>query len=230
MGLVISKWPAAESVARRLPTDFHRRVFTAAIRSFEQKDNPLRLNNFAVVTRNQRISWLMYAMGIAALANSNYRFLRTLMEQKISPNSYKPERPAAQIMHNLAIPHDQQKFLPEREREYTPLCNHLFETLREPLRECLPDDRAYETTFDWFECLLCLAHADQSVTRQKLQELKENGSEYYIWGPVGRFGWKAGDDSIVKELQLGLDGSLPEKITLALQAGFFEPGDGTKNR
>ena len=98
----------------------------------------------------------------------------------------------------------------------------------EPLRDYLPDDQSYETTFDWFEYLLGLVHCDQQVTRRELEEQKSKDPNYYIWGPVGRFGWKTSDDSILLQTRLGKDGTVPERISKALQAGFFESGDGTK--
>jgi hypothetical protein len=48
----------------------------------------------------------------------------------------------------------------------------LFEALREPLREYLPDDAEYDNAFDWFEYLICLAHIDQQTTRPQLDEEK----------------------------------------------------------
>jgi hypothetical protein len=56
--------------------------------------------------------------------------------------------------------------------EHTPLSNPLFEALREPLREYLPDDAEYDNAFDWFEYLICLAHIDQQTTRPQLDEEK----------------------------------------------------------
>ncbi len=41
----------ANSVLARLTTDFQRNVFKAALQSFDHKDNPLRLNNFATALR-----------------------------------------------------------------------------------------------------------------------------------------------------------------------------------
>jgi len=75
-------------------------------------------------------------MGLAAVASSNYRFLKVLFDQKVRRDSYKPEEPAAATLHNVGVlTRDEQRVLPGREREHTPLSNHLFEALREPLRE-----------------------------------------------------------------------------------------------
>jgi len=41
-------------------TDFQRRVFDAAVKSFDHENNPLRLNNFATVLRELGRIWLEY--------------------------------------------------------------------------------------------------------------------------------------------------------------------------
>jgi hypothetical protein len=48
---IISTWPQTTDVATRLGTGFHRSLFDAAIKGFEQLDNPLRLNNLATGLR-----------------------------------------------------------------------------------------------------------------------------------------------------------------------------------
>ena len=172
---------------------------------------------------------LMYGMGLAALANSNYPFLKALLDQAIRVDSHKPEQYTAAALHNQAIlTWEEQRLLPGREREHTPLSNHLFEILREPLREYLPDDNAYEATFDWFEYLICLAHIDQQVTRPQLQEEKSKNPEFYLWAPAGRFCWKGEERNVVRETEKRQDGSLPPNVVAALQSGFCEAGDGTR--
>jgi hypothetical protein len=172
---------------------------------------------------------LMYAVGLGALANSNYRFLKALFDHNIRADLYKPEKPAAATLHNIAILNwDEQKFLPGRAQEHTPLSNHLFEVLREPLRQYLPDDYVYETTFDWFEYLVCLTHIDQQGTRKEFEEEKSKKPDFFMWAPVGRFGWKNGERSIVRQTEPREDGSMPAIVIAALQAGFCEAGDGTR--
>lgn len=172
---------------------------------------------------------LMYGMGIGAVTNSNYRFLKALVDHKIKTDPFKPERRTAETLHNLGVlERDHQRFLPGKERDYTPLSDHLFDILREPLRDYLPDDSVYEATFDWFEYLLCLAHIDQQVTRKELEEEKSKKPDFYFWAPVGRFGWKDAERSVVRETEQREDGSLPPNVVAALQAGFCEAGDGTR--
>ena len=172
---------------------------------------------------------LLYAMGLGALANSNYRFLKALFELNLRTDSYKPDEPTAQTLHNqkvLAV--DVQKVLPGREREYTPLSNHLYALLREPLRQYLPDDAGYDATFDWLEFLLSLAHIDLQVTRTQIREEKAKNPNFFYWTPVGRYSWKRLERNIVQETEPTKDGTLPHNVLAALQAGFCEAGDGTR--
>ena len=48
---MISTWPQAVDVAALVAPGFQKEVFAAAIKSFEQLENPLRLNNFATALR-----------------------------------------------------------------------------------------------------------------------------------------------------------------------------------
>jgi hypothetical protein len=171
---------------------------------------------------------LMYGMGLGALANSNYRFLKALLDHNIRIDSHKPDQHTAAALYNQGVLEpNAQKLLPGREREHTPLSNHLFEILREPLREFLPDDNAFEAAFDWFEYLLCLAHCDQKLTRRELEEEKSKNPDFYIWAPIGRFGWKGRERNVVNATEPREDGSFPANVAAALQAGFCEAGDGT---
>jgi len=172
---------------------------------------------------------LMYGIGLGAIAGSNYPFLKALFDLNLRIDSYKPEKPAATTLHNLGVmERDLQRILPGREREHTPLSNHLFEALREPLREYLPDDAIYEAAFDWLEYLICLAHINLQVTRPELQEEKAKNPEFYIWAPAGRFCWKTSENSVLHNTEQAKDGSLPPRVVSALQAGFCEAGDGTR--
>jgi hypothetical protein len=173
---------------------------------------------------------LMYGVGMGALANSNYRFLKAFLYQFIRTNKNQVEQPLAAIVHHQKVLRpDAQKLLPGRDREHTPLSNHLFQTLREPLREYLPDDNVYDATFDWLEYLLCLVHCDVSNTRQALAERKTSDQNFTLWAPVGRFGWKNSEGSILQATGLRDNGELPDIVAAVLQAGFFESGAQLKS-
>jgi hypothetical protein len=165
---------------------------------------------------------LLYGMGLAALAKSNYAFLKALFEIRIRKDPFKPEAQAAVALHNLAImDRGIQKLLPDRQREHTPLSNHLFDFLREPLRDYLPDDHNYDDTFDWFEYLIALTYCDLQNSEAKLSDEKQRDPDFYLWAPVSRFGWKATDKSIVAKTAISADGEIPVEVAVALRNGFF---------
>ncbi len=62
-----------------------------------------------------------------------------------------------------------------------PVSDHLYQVLREPLRELLPEDITYEKYFDRFEYLLALIYADLE------QKYFHRGG---VVGPIGCFGWR----------------------------------------
>jgi hypothetical protein len=172
---------------------------------------------------------LLYGMGLAAIANSNYRFLRDLLTLNLRVDSSKPDERTGVTLNNLSVlTHRAQKALPGRENEHTPLSNHLFEVLRDPLRQYLPDDAVYNDTFDWLEFMLSLTHIDLQMTRNKLREEKTRNPDFYRRAPVGRFSWKAFERGVMQATEPTQDGVLPANVVAALQAGFCEAGDGTQ--
>ena len=93
----------------------------------------------------------------------------------------------------------------------------------------MPDDNVYDATFDWLEYLLCLVHCDVSNTRQALAERKTSDQNFTLWAPVGRFGWKNSEGSILQATGLRDNGELPDIVAAVLQAGFFESGAQLKS-
>ena len=71
------------------------------------------------------------------------------------------------------------QLLPGMDKHYTPLSDHLYHHLREPLRQYLTDDALYDAAFDEFEYLMSLVAMDLS-----LQVLGGRRASY------GRFAWK----------------------------------------
>lgn len=71
------------------------------------------------------------------------------------------------------------KQLPGYERYYAPMSEYLFKILQPKLDDVLFIGKSYERSFDEFEVLFALAAADLRKQREK-----------YVWGPIGRFGWK----------------------------------------
>jgi hypothetical protein len=108
-----------------------------------------------------RLSSSFYVMGIAAIARDNYELLRELFLLRVSTNGRNPDKPVTAVLTTSAVlAREVQRHMPGRENQYTPLNKYLFDILREPLREFLPDDVLYDDLFDWFEYLLGLMHCD----------------------------------------------------------------------
>jgi hypothetical protein len=115
----------------------------------------------------------LYAGGIAATIRPKYQTLRALLlDPKVRANDL--ERPLIKRLYPQALLEQQHAWilLEGMERRHTPVNDYLFDSLRAPFRDLLPDDRDYEDAFDRFEYLVALVRAqlDSSV-------------------PVGRFGW-----------------------------------------
>jgi hypothetical protein len=126
----------------------------------------------------------MYAGGIAAIVGERYDTLRVLLLgcRVGSPDGeQKDERPVSVIYPQALLdqPAGQAFLLGMRDRR-TPFCDYLFDLVRDPLRDLLPDERAYERTFDRFEYLAALVYADLQLTA---------GNDH-LWVPPGRFTWK----------------------------------------
>lgn len=122
---------------------------------------------------------LFYASGLGALAAGNYKTLATICrgtmvqvegEEKVLNDTVLPWS-----VLDVAV----ARQLPGYENRYTPINDRLFETLRDRMRDYLPDDSAYEETFDRFEYLTCLVELDIKISKKN-----------FIHAPVGRFGWR----------------------------------------
>ncbi len=124
---------------------------------------------------------LLYGGGITCLARERYETLSLLLTKpKVAFEHESYKNPPVCSLHPIQIlDGNYAKKLPGLERDYTPLNNYLFNLLREPLKEFLPNDKIYETNFDKFEYLLALTYVDLC---------KYPGG--YVWGPIGRFIWK----------------------------------------
>ncbi|MHB8117283.1 MAG: SIR2 family protein [Methanothrix sp.] len=105
---------------------------------------------------------LFYGGGIAAIANKNYNaFSSLLIKPKIvSAYDQTKEIPIAARLNTLAVINNEiEKMLPES-YNFKGTSIRLYNLLREPLREILPQDLKYQRCFDRFEYLLNLVHLD----------------------------------------------------------------------
>jgi len=127
---------------------------------------------------------VLYAGGIAATAARNFKWLRALLLETLIRNhrSDGNGRPAVEELYPQGVLDSSagNEVLTPGQRTHTPLNNHLFNVLREPLREAVASDEDYADQFDRFEYLLALVYVDLQLSP---------GNEE-SWFPVGRFGWR----------------------------------------
>jgi hypothetical protein len=168
--------------------------------------------------------YLLYGMGLAAVARQNYRFLRLLFNLKIKHRSDKPEGSVASVIHDqLVLRREDQKV--SLSDSYIPMSDYIFVTLRDKLRDYIPSDSDYDRMFDWFEYLLCLCHCDAQVSRSDLETEKAKSPDFTLWASVGRFVLKSrydGQPDILAETTLRENQRYSEVVTAVLKAGFFE--------
>ena len=166
----------------------------------------------------------LYVSGIAAVSNRNYGFLRRLFALKIRTNLNQPEQSVSEVVTPWETLERrlEQQYIPGRQHEATPLNNHIFEALRAPLGDYLPERNVYDQAFDWFEYLFALAHCDATSSDEGLNQGAGN-AEWYIWAPVGRFAWnrRHADDHIQKLMAFESGGPYPEMVDGLVQAGMF---------
>jgi len=124
---------------------------------------------------------LIYNAGIAAIESKNYKSLNEIFYTKLGSSEYdNSESLFVQKVANAAGDLvDIFKKIPDHERNYTPISEYLYKLLQPGLDDLFFLGKGYENAFDEFEILFALVVADL-----KKQEGK------YVWGPVGRFGWK----------------------------------------
>jgi NAD-dependent SIR2 family protein deacetylase len=152
---------------------------------------------------------LLYGGGIAAVAAGHFRLMYALMFN-VALQDCAEEYLAVDVLHTWGVLNQDAGRLLTGQKYYAPLSEHLYGTLRTPLREYLPDDRQYEKFFDRFEYLRALIGVDS--------DLKKGGRGF---GPIGRFGYEFRRDSnVVKDIRR--EASQAGARWEPLKAGFFE--------
>lgn len=131
--------------------------------------------------------FLIYGGGIAAIANDNYENLKSLLVDTKLRRLDRDHPLISRLTCYAVFTEGTEKQLPGMDEHRVPVSDYLFNILREPLREYIPDDKIYERHFDRFEYLSSLVFFD--VTKSK---------ETYIWPYIGSFGWRY--------LRVGADG------------------------
>jgi len=124
---------------------------------------------------------LLYAGGLGAMARPNYESMKALLLDARLRRQDREYRPVDRLYPGRIL--DQRAgraYLHNKAQSYTPLNDHLFEVLREPLRDLLPADEQYADVFDQFEYLFAVSHAALDIAK--------GDAEPSV--PVGRFAWR----------------------------------------
>jgi hypothetical protein len=156
----------------------------------------------------------LYCSGIAAVAGKRYSSLTSIFYTTISSseNSNQSEFliEAATYSINKLFDNNVFKHLPGYERYYTPMSEYLFKILQPKLDDVLFIGKDYEASFDEFEVLFALAVAD--LRKQ---------SDQYVWGPIGRFGWKGRHGSVSPMSRIVAEARNMGENWEPLRAGLF---------
>ena len=143
---------------------------------------------------------LLYAGGVAAIANEKYAALEALLSK---PRFIGPDGDC-RLMDGLApssvIPDERLGLLLSGGGAGpAPVSTYIFTFLRERLREFVPFDYAYDEIFDRFEYLLALVWIDESPVAAILDRV-----------PLGRFAWK---ESSILQGGASVEGKMSAEVT-----------------
>jgi hypothetical protein len=164
----------------------HLPVLRTALTRLTDRLEPKSGQRVWLALRWYPIILLLYSAGISALAAENYGNLATMLFSRVGSSRSMGISTELTLSIGEAILELERigafKQLPGHERHYAPRSEYLFKLLQPMLDDLLFLGRDYEHYFDRFEVLLALVHAD-------LEQVERS----HIWGPVGRFGWKFGN-------------------------------------
>lgn len=127
---------------------------------------------------------LLYCFGLGSVAAERWDALHLLFNTKVA-REHREDKRAVELVPIGALFErggGVMKVLPGREREFTPLQNHL-ETLLWPLfRSDFPSEAAFQLAFDRLEVFAALSYAIPAI------EKGEKGDRY--WTLPGSYGWR----------------------------------------
>ncbi len=124
---------------------------------------------------------LLYAFGLGAIATDQWAALHAMFNSVVAREDREDKRvvelaPVWALFERSA---DVMKSLPERDRQFTPLQNHLEALLLPLFRSHFPSEEAFHVAFDRLEVLAALSYAIPAI---------EKGGRY--WTLPGSYGWR----------------------------------------
>lgn len=137
---------------------------------------------------------LFYSIGIGAVAGRKYKLLNHFCRNTTIVRDDK-ERPLYGVHPWFVLGStDLARQLRGYEHNITPVSNRVRDVLREPLRDYLPSESAYDDTLDRFEYLVALIELDIEMGANTV--IPEGST---LGGPPGRFAWRSREVRSVEE-------------------------------
>lgn len=126
-------------------------------------------------------SLLLYAFGVGAVATERWASLHAMFNATVARENREDKRVVelAPVWALFELGADVMKSLPQRDREFTPLQNHLESLLLPLFRPNFPSEEAFRIAFDRLEILAALSYAIPAI---------EKGERY--WTLPGSYGWR----------------------------------------
>lgn len=192
----------------------HRRLVTLHRRHFSQWLASASAHKIGSSLKWYPLLIQVYALGLGAVSSNSFEVLHSFIESPYpDPTSRMLRIPQIlAVSSGLSRAQDLFKMLPDRERQFTPLSEYLFDFFKSALDGIIFFGSDYEYVFDRFEVLFALQHS----------HLNAQIHEGRFWGPVGRFGWKflrRGGPNPYDDLYQ--DASRARESWPPIKAGFF---------
>jgi hypothetical protein len=128
---------------------------------------------------------MLYAAGVAALANHQYPTLASVLQDaEVYPFAAERQRLSSYVWRWQSATSTHWNSIYET-KFYTPISERLSGTLRPLLAPYLERNKTYEDTFDKFEYLAGLV---------EFRRTRENDQGWGPSGPIGRFVWRGNRD------------------------------------
>lgn len=124
---------------------------------------------------------LLYCFGLGAVAADRWDALHALFNTTVA-REHREDKRAVELVPIWALFEQGagvMKVLPERDRQYTPLQNHVEALLWPLFRPHFPSEAAFKMAFDKLEVLAALSYALPAI---------ETGGRY--WTLLGSYGWR----------------------------------------
>lgn len=165
----------------------HAKLVARALELIANPDGPGGGNPELLYLRRYPALVCMYAAGIAAVAAGRWHVLPAVLLQPAWHDLNGSERLVAavhpyRVFDGLTAVTQTLASGRADGRHHTPVSDHLFASLREPLRPLVDTDQRYQEAFDRFEYLAGLATTHLEITAIP--------GRWVPPGYVGAFGWR----------------------------------------